>query len=310
MEFRIPMYDIGNWRFQVNVQSLRAIGTTYTRTRFFAVPIKGCDCDFPEGFDPYYGPLVGTIITDELKEGYDVEVSEDGIPEGSDAVLWFQQYSTEDEAETTIDWDVWNAGVGDLHVINPGDCFRLHIVQVYYIETEEGLFFEDMDHLGCTNCFCRPLDDCFISNIRYGCNENTEDFFYNYQVGETNVLKRNYAELEFYLKNPQTLSDESSYKKSAGSIIKLHHVIDEEYSLETDWWPYEWHRDLEVALSSDYLQIINRNINQQAFPLISTLFTCKEKYSVDWPETHSLLAKGSTKLLNARSLNLKNSNCK
>lgn len=197
-------------------------------------------------------------------------------------------------------FDDWNA-ISNFP-IEVGDCFKYLIVQ-NWVAADSTVMCAVV--VGCTNCFIRiaATDQCFHSVLRYKNEENA--YYFDYETKSF----RNVVMLPFYLKNPQLPIDEKSYRKSDGSYIKLFSRMDEEFELETDYMPYDWHRKLQIALQHDDVIIQNNNKDQLAADMPAQ-FVCTEEYDIEWNAVpYHTVAKANTKVIRASAVNLFNRNC-
>lgn len=308
----LPLSEFDNIDFKMNVVDFKDIKGSGWTTKFWAIPVKGCcECEFPEGYFPYQGALECDVyVKDGLTlDGYDYQNVDNLDTTKFDGLLRFKQAVTLDPSETPITFEYWNQYFAN-EPIGLNECFRFYFVQAFYVEEEDGIYLDHIEHLGCSNCFTRAVQ-CWNSVITYSCNENTNGFNYFPDTSFTNPIP-NKIEANFFLKNPQLTSTENSYKRSDGSYIKLSETIDEVYDLETNQWPQNWHRRLKIALASDTVLIYNPNIVQQTrgdWAVNVSQFINKDEYEISWQNRPRTIGMGKTKLTNARPLLMKNSNC-
>jgi hypothetical protein len=283
----IPMISISDLRFQVYASVLSPTPVVaFPERTIFAYPIPlDADCQYDEIPDfPDLKPLEATVtpISDKV---------------GAVAVISFDTQNI-----TSFD-DIPVYGSGG--TISVGDCFKFVIVEVWTSGVSKEVVSQTT--LGCTNCFKRVSDPCFLSRIEYSNNENAFDFYYN---NGNSLGNPNRVLLPFYLHSPQLLHDESSYQTSSGVYIKLSERIEEELILQTDYMPQGFHRRLKIALAHDFINISNTNYDDLIN--ISNDFVCRDPYEIDWkPDIVDLqLAQGKTKVKISAPLSLYNSNCK
>lgn len=308
----LPMANFDDASFQVYVNTFGDPIAFINDNRYALYPVKGTACERPDGYFNVLGttPLpvtYGKIYSNSPLTDFNDTVIGD-IPSPYVGVINFDDFRIGDI-------DAWNASVADEWKINVGDCFHLQIYQVGCVAGNVAI--NVAEPIVCSPCFIRT-EECYTSIIYYGCNENVYDFFFH-SSDEDYQSFSNKIRLPFYLKNPQLPSEESSYRKSDGTYIKLSERIEEEYSLETDWMPHDWHRKLKVALGCDYVTIQNPNIQQQAY-LIPNLIAgvtiqviCKEPYEIEWqedvPQGAYIHAKAKTKVKMSEAVSYINSNC-
>ncbi len=167
-----------------------------------------------------------------------------------------------------------------LDSLNIGDCFRFRVVrgQVFYF----------------SQIFRVVPDDDETCKIEYWCDENTFGFPY-----EENGF-RNSVFLPLMLHSVQYPQKEKIYQKSNGEQVVLYAKIEEEWKLETEYIPLEWHRKLIMALSHDHVRINGKEVAK------------KEGYKIDYnneivSECGEKLYKGSC-VVRGNSVE-RNSNC-
>lgn len=307
----LPMSRFFNLAFQVYVIEFGDPIAFINDNRFAVYPVKGSpeDCERPDGYFNVLGStpppiMVGSIYSTAAVTDFNTEIVDD-IPSPFVGVINFDSHEFED-------FEDWNAEVSEEWQINEGDCFHLQVYQVGYVDGEPIINVDQP--IICSPCFVRE-EACYNTTIAYNCNENSYDFFFTSEDSDYNNFSAK-IELPFYLKNPQLASEESSYRKSDGSFIKLSERIQEEYVLQTDWIPHDWHRKLKIALSCDTIFVNSPNIRQQAYKIpdpfggLALPIICKDPYQIEWDDSvDRLMAQGSTKVLNAEALSLYNSNC-
>lgn len=186
------------------------------------------------------------------------------------------------------------------NLLEAGECFNIcfYRVKVNVLDLTQ-VVGVTTTLIACTEtCFNKITDPCFTSWFTYKCYENSFDF--NYENSFVNQIR-----LPCYLSNMQLPSEELSYTKSSGAKIKLSERIEEEYDLNIDWMPKEWHKKLKVLLSHDYITI--NNINDG--PVTNMAIVCREKYEINWPDIPWRTAPAKTKVIRSEALSLTNSNC-
>lgn len=309
-----PMSRFFNVAFQVYVNTFGDPIPFINHNRFVVYPVKGTDCERPDNYFNAPGTtpppiIMGNTYTNALVTDYDVEVIGD-VPSPYAGVINFMELLYED-------FDEWNALAPEEWRIELGDCFHLQVYQVGWNKEDGEVTLNPGNPLICSPCFIRT-EECYNTVIAYNNNENNYGFFFmSSDSGYDDFIAK--IELPFYLKNPQLPSEESSYRKSDGKYIKLSERIEEEYSLETDWWLHDWHRKFKVALGCDSVQMNNPNIRQQAYQIpdgtggLALDVICKEPYEIEWDEDvpggYLLIAKAKTKVKMSEAVSYINSNC-
>lgn len=76
--------------------------------------------------------------------------------------------------------------------------------------------------------------------------------------------------LPIMVKDPQPEQKDEVYEKLSGERVVMYATINEKYSCETDYIPYEWHKRIVMALSCDIVKING------------TRLTKSESYEIDW----------------------------
>lgn len=76
--------------------------------------------------------------------------------------------------------------------------------------------------------------------------------------------------LPIIVKDPKPEQKDEIYTKLSGERVVMYATIDEKYSCETDYIPYEWHKRIVMALSCDTVKING------------TRLTKSESYEIDW----------------------------
>ena len=250
-------------------------------------------------------PLDADCQYDEIPNRYDLKPLAATVDEVSDLVGAVAVVSFNIQNVTSFD-DIPVFGSGG--IISVDDCFKFLIVEVWTGLNSAGeRVVVSETTLGCTNCFKRIDDDCYVSRLMYSNNENAFGFYYN-DAG-TDLGNANRILLPLYLHSPKLNSNESSYMTSSGTYIKLSERIEEELTLQTTYLPQGLHRRIKIALAHDNLNILNQNYAEQVN--ISNDFICREPYSIDWDSDIKdlQLAQASTKVIVSAPLSLYNSNC-
>ncbi len=102
-----------------------------------------------------------------------------------------------------------------------------------------------------------------VSRVEYWCDENSFGFPYN-DVFSNSVF------LPLRLYNVQYPQKEKVYQKKSGENVVLFAKIEEEWQLETEYIPLDWHKKIIVALSHDHVRINGKNVVK------------KEAYKIDY----------------------------
>lgn len=76
--------------------------------------------------------------------------------------------------------------------------------------------------------------------------------------------------LPIMVKDPQPEQKDEIYEKLSGERVVMYATINEKYSCETDYIPYEWHKRIVMALSCDIVKINGVRL------------TKSESYEIDW----------------------------
>ena len=76
--------------------------------------------------------------------------------------------------------------------------------------------------------------------------------------------------LPIIVKDPKPEQKDEIYTKLSGERVVMYATIDEKYSCETDYIPYEWHKRIVMALSCDIVKINGVRL------------TKSESYEIDW----------------------------
>ena len=76
--------------------------------------------------------------------------------------------------------------------------------------------------------------------------------------------------LPIMVKDPQPEQKDEVYEKLSGERVVMYATINEKYSCETDYIPYEWHKRIVMALSCDFVKINGVRL------------TKSESYEIDW----------------------------
>lgn len=293
-ELCLPIRNMSDLRFQMYATVLSPTpAVVFPRRDWIAYPVPAdVDCDketFDNGIIPdlTVRPLRATVtpVTDKLGV---VGVGSFSIGSGN-----FEDFPI--------------AGGATIEV---GQCFKFMIYELWTQSTDTDNIISST-FLGCSNCFIRVDEQCFFSQVQYDNDENNYDFYYNKEGTDLNNPNR--VLLPLYLHSPQLPSEESSYRKSDGTYIKLSERIEETVELETDNIPMQWHRKLKVALSHDTVSIFSPNYVQTVSPSGSSFSSVisKEPYEIEEADpTLTILRKGKTKLTISSALSLTNSNCK
>lgn len=203
-------------------------------------------------------------------------------------------------------WDTWNVGEPTERKVLQGECFRFQIIEDW---RDGGDIVIAREVIGCTNCFVRVEASCFLSVLQYSCDENS--FGFNYLADLYGSSFSNIVELPFYLHSPQMKDDKMVYEKGNGEIVKLKERIGEEWTLETDWLPYWWHKPLNVGLAHDTVLIVNTYI-QQVDPFnYNTDFVKTGDYEIAHEKQLPYKqAKAECIMANGSPVHLLNSNCR
>lgn len=309
----LPLSRYFNFNFQVFVEAFGDPIAFINDNRYAVYAVKGNpdDCSRPEGYFNTLGTNPEPIIVGDMyasapvTDFNDITVISD-IPSPYVGVINFMRHEY-------LDFDDYNPQLPDAYKINVGDCFHFQVYQVGFVGGE--IFINVGEPIICSPCFIRE-EECYNTVMAYRNNENSYGFFFtseDFQYADYTAK----IELPFYLKNPQLLSEESSYQKSDGQYIKLSERIQEQYSLLTDWIPYDWHRKFKIALSCDEVMVNSPNIRQQAYLIpdpfggLATPIICRESYEIEWDDNvDRLFAQGSTKVIMSEALSLYNSNCR
>lgn len=296
----LPIKDLNDIRFQMFATTLSSTpAVAFPRRDWIAYPVPldvACDSE------TFKGGVIPDLTARPLRATVEPITDKDGVVGvGSFKIV-------------TSDIDFEDFPISNGHTIQVGECFKFMIYEIWTQSTNPSNIINST-FLGCSNCFIRVAEDCYYSQVEYDNNENFYDFYYT--EGTTDLDNPNRVLLPLYLHSPQLPSEESSYRKSDGTYIKLSERIELTVDLETDNIPVLWHAKLKVALSHDTLLIFNPNFIQLGLPAstngiiaVSTGFVSKEAYELEHPDpTLTLLAKGKTKLTISKALSLVNSNC-
>jgi hypothetical protein len=282
----LPLRNFGELKFQMYAITLSPTpAIAFPERIIFAYPV-GLDIDCDD-IDPLtYLPAATYALIAR------VELISDKV--GTVAVLLF-----DDIAQGNFN----NLPTSD-GIIEVGDCFKLVFVEYWFSSLDPETIVSSAV-IGCSSCFQRVDELCWLSQIDYRGADNQFDFYY--MEGAVDLAFENRVLLPFYLKNPQLASEQAAYQISNGSFIKLFERINEEVELETDYFAHIWHRALKIALAHDTIEITSENYLQLA-PNLGVGVVCEAPYEIDWQENYTQ-AKAKTKVKISAPLSLYNSNC-
>ena len=200
------------------------------------------------------------------------------------------------------DWDDYNAHTAGT-IVNVGSCFKLAYGILYLNASNEIVYVQTM---GCSCCFTRTDGStCYTSVLKYRCGENSFDFRYTEDSTFLNAV-----ELPFYLKEPSLSTDQKVYTKSNGEVVKLYDRKEEVYALESDYMPYLWLKNLDIALSHDVVGISNGTLT--AYDPVNTAVHFAKTAPLEIAYSKfptSTLGKATCKLTNVSAVHLLNNNC-
>ncbi|MCE3008070.1 MAG: hypothetical protein LW884_06980 [Bacteroidetes bacterium] len=121
--------------------------------------------------------------------------------------------------------------------------------------------------------------------LRYRSANDQADFVYQDPANGSELIEAwNQLRLPLQLRNYRSQHERRVYKRSDGISIKLQERVDKLYQLEVDYLPEALHEKLITALSHDYVQLYQPQL-QQWIPLVFT-----GEYEIQWPENQSPLA--------------------
>lgn len=266
-----------------------------TKLTYYASPVKECCATLPSQVPLYTDMPFIYRATKRLIEG-----------ETDKYVLNFWEDISNVNTYSEFNHDI-ETGLIDLCQVACNDVISFEIVQE--VETFNGVSWDLVarNSIGFTNTFQLYCgEDCWKSLIEYRSNENSCDFIY-----EGDFVNRQL--LPMFLSRPQIISEQTSYRKSNGEIIKGNERMDEKWLLETDWFNYSIHKLLKIGLAHDSVKIFSDL--HSSFNELATIdndnpsFICESEYAIEWNEFLTLEAKGKTELKTRYPFYLLNNNC-
>lgn len=176
-----------------------------------------------------------------------------------------------------------------------GRCYRVKIEATEY---EQQTIYP-------TIVYSNPLvvqpRQCDFAYVEYFCNEDAFGFLFDsIRKRPTNSNTTIRQRMPFHIINPQFKTEDEVYQTLDGENILLYSAFSEEYELETDYIPYQWHKIIITALACDHISIDGFSVFKSA------------EYSIDWDnyltdDCGNKLLKATCKVLvNHREIN---SNC-
>ena len=306
----LPLSSWINLRCQVQVDAtepLLVLGASPgSYSRIYLTPVA---TDFPCSYDQEFSSVIfGTgpgfshthyPVIENLFSVYDV--------------------STSPYVHIYFDYPHDSGDMDDVNTINNTIAVPLHscfkFALVWDVYTSGGALAFRF-YYGCTNNFIRTEPNDPYTSVLIYANASFDgsslvdpsDAFDFYYTGS--ILSGNIIELPFYLRDPTMPTDKKIYRRSDGSNKVLFQKKDEQYVLETDLLPYLWHKDLDVALSHDFVKI--QTPNATAFDPLNTAtqFVKNDEYQIEYMKApFSSFGKGACKLINATPIHLINNNC-
>lgn len=170
--------------------------------------------------------------------------------------------------------------------IQDGQCFRYCILD------------EDKNVVACSNLF-RAGEECFTSQIRYSCNENS----FGFEYPDDTVYNR--IRLPFWIRKPEYPLQEKIQRKSGGRYKRLSTNIEKEYACITDYLP-EWAHDrMIIALKHDSVIVTNVNAKIQDEEMMQA-----GAYDPEWDKEDQNVCESQASFKIKRNFNGINSNCK
>ncbi len=136
-----------------------------------------------------------------------------------------------------------------LSSLDIGDCFR------FKARKGSDTFFSTI--------FRIVADDNDTARVEYWCSEPAFGLPYD-DVTFNSVF------LPLRLHSVQYPQKEKVYQKKSGENVVLFANIEEEWQLETEYIPLDWHKKIIVVLSHDYVRINGKNVVK------------KEEYKIDY----------------------------
>lgn len=106
-------------------------------------------------------------------------------------------------------------------------------------------------------------EEGLLSAIEYTCGTDTFGLPFN-------TYRPIRQWLPIMVKDPQPEQKDEIYEKLSGERVVMYATINEKYSCETDYIPYEWHKRIVMALSCDIVKINGVRL------------TKSESYEIDW----------------------------
>lgn len=306
--FCLPAAFLSDWRFQVFITQYGTQPNEDANLRKYYVGITDTACT---------GPMPTNVRYLSKNIFYHKDISDNPItlPDGTlvkgilnlDFVLNPEIIFSHQEFEDG-EW-------GNIYTepIQVGECFKLTIWEDIIAEDTEDTVIQ-RTALACTNCFVKvePNPLCFWSRFSYWCNENSNGFLYKVFAGSDRsgelISFTNIGFLPLHLHSPEFPSEEKTYTKSDGSHLKIFEKIDEQLTLETDYFDMRVHKCIKVMLASDNVSILNDYFN----PRESVAIVCKEAYDIQWQKIGQQvirLGKATTKVISQTPISLINSNC-